>query len=231
MLVQRRRVKKYEARGKIHGLQRKGIGSGRFAFIRKGYEETTMQDIMEESGLSKGAIYHHFAGKQEILSTMIADAQMKVNTFFQEMEENAEMTVKEKISRIIRYFFDNKNQSMLIRNRWVEKVPYALVDTVRNGNAFIAPRVAGIIKQGNENGEFRCDFPEELAEALLLLLDVWLDPVITDRTADEICRRLEFIFRLLESFGTQLFGPEDMEAMKRMYAGYAAEGDMKNGRN
>ena len=133
-------------------------------FIRKGYEETTMQDIMEESGLSKGAIYHHFAGKQEILSTMIADAQMKVNTFFQEMEENAEMTVKEKISRIIRYFFDNKNQSMLIRNRWVEKVPYALVDTVRNGNAFIAPRVAGIIKQGNENGEFRCDFPEELAE-------------------------------------------------------------------
>ena len=36
-------------------------------FIRKGYEETTMQDIMEESGLSKGAIYHHFAGKQEIL--------------------------------------------------------------------------------------------------------------------------------------------------------------------
>lgn len=73
-------------------------------FIRKGYEETTMQDIMEESGLSKGAIYHHFAGKQEILSTMIADAQMKVNTFFQEMEENAEMTVKEKISRIIRYF-------------------------------------------------------------------------------------------------------------------------------
>ena len=135
-------------------------------FIRKGYEETTMQDIMEESGLSKGAIYHHFAGKQEILSTMIADAQMKVNTFFQEMEENAEMTVKEKISRIIRYFFDNKNQSMLIRNRWVEKVPYALVDTVRNGNAFIAPRVAGIIKQGNENGEFRCDFPEELAEAL-----------------------------------------------------------------
>ena len=200
-------------------------------FIRKGYEETTMQDIMEESGLSKGAIYHHFAGKQEILSTMIADAQMKVNTFFQEMEENTELTVKEKISRIIRYFFDNKNQSMLIRNRWVEKVPYALVDTVRNGNAFIAPRVAGIIKQGNENGEFRCDFPEELAEALLLLLDVWLDPVITDRTADEICRRLEFIFRLLESFGTQLFGPEDMEAMKRRYAGYAAEGDMKNGRN
>lgn len=29
-------------------------------FAEKGFDATTMQDIMARSGLSKGAIYHHF---------------------------------------------------------------------------------------------------------------------------------------------------------------------------
>src|SRR5699024_1042626 len=36
-------------------------------FLQKGYEKTSMQDIMEGTGLSKGAIYHHFSSKEDIL--------------------------------------------------------------------------------------------------------------------------------------------------------------------
>ena len=36
-------------------------------FAQKGYDETSMQDIMDATHLSKGAIYHHFKGKEEIL--------------------------------------------------------------------------------------------------------------------------------------------------------------------
>ena len=35
-------------------------------FARQGYFETRMDDIVRESGLSKGALYHHFASKQEV---------------------------------------------------------------------------------------------------------------------------------------------------------------------
>ncbi len=34
-------------------------------FAQKGYDETSMQDIMDATHLSKGAIYHHFKGKEE----------------------------------------------------------------------------------------------------------------------------------------------------------------------
>ena len=37
-------------------------------FLEKGYENTTMQDIVEASGMSKGAIYHYFKSKQEIVA-------------------------------------------------------------------------------------------------------------------------------------------------------------------
>ena len=37
-------------------------------FMQKGYEHTSIQDIIDQlGGLSKGAIYHHFKSKEEIL--------------------------------------------------------------------------------------------------------------------------------------------------------------------
>ena len=35
-------------------------------FLEKGYEKTSLQDIIRETGLSKGAIYHHFSSKEAI---------------------------------------------------------------------------------------------------------------------------------------------------------------------
>lgn len=41
-------------------------------FIEKGYDNTTIQDIIDElGGLTKGAIYHHFNSKQDILDAVI----------------------------------------------------------------------------------------------------------------------------------------------------------------
>ena len=40
-------------------------------FLEKGYEHTTIQDIVEAlEGLSKGAIYHHFKSKDEIVDAV-----------------------------------------------------------------------------------------------------------------------------------------------------------------
>lgn len=39
-------------------------------FAAKGYQRTSMADIIEESGLSAGAIYGHFAGKKELFAAV-----------------------------------------------------------------------------------------------------------------------------------------------------------------
>jgi AcrR family transcriptional regulator len=41
-------------------------------FARKGIRETTMQELCAEAGLSAGAIYRYFGGKQEILYAVFA---------------------------------------------------------------------------------------------------------------------------------------------------------------
>ena len=41
-------------------------------FLTKGYEHTSIQDIIDGlGGLTKGAIYHHFKSKEEILSAVL----------------------------------------------------------------------------------------------------------------------------------------------------------------
>ncbi|MDR2370698.1 MAG: TetR/AcrR family transcriptional regulator [Treponema sp.] len=42
-------------------------------FMRQGYEKTSMQEIADNSGLTKGALYHHFASKEALLERMCAD--------------------------------------------------------------------------------------------------------------------------------------------------------------
>ena len=40
-------------------------------FMEKGYEHTSIQDIIDNlGGLSKGAIYHHFKSKEDILEAV-----------------------------------------------------------------------------------------------------------------------------------------------------------------
>lgn len=204
-------------REKSFATKNKILNAASTLFFEKGYEETTMQDIMERSGASKGAIYHYFVSKQEIISFMIKDAQKHINTRFLEIADDNSLSVEEKIKAVITYFMENREQNILISNKWIDKVPYALVDTIRNANKYIAPQIAKIIKQGTQNGNFQCNYPDELAEVLIQLFDVWLDPVITERMLVETVNRLKFIFHLLDCIGVPLFSKENITVILSLF--------------
>jgi AcrR family transcriptional regulator len=40
-------------------------------FVKKGYSEARMDDIVQEIGLSKGALYHHFQSKRDLFIALI----------------------------------------------------------------------------------------------------------------------------------------------------------------
>lgn len=40
-------------------------------FLTRGFERTSMAEIVSATGLSKGAVYHHFASKDELLDAAI----------------------------------------------------------------------------------------------------------------------------------------------------------------
>lgn len=47
-------------------------------FLRKSYKAVTMKDIVEETGLSKGAFYHYFNSKEEVFEEVVNKYFMKL---------------------------------------------------------------------------------------------------------------------------------------------------------
>ncbi len=45
----------------------------RAAFLKHGLDETTTQYVLKQTGLSKGAMYHHFRSKNDIVEALFAD--------------------------------------------------------------------------------------------------------------------------------------------------------------
>jgi AcrR family transcriptional regulator len=54
------------------------IAAARRLFVEHGYEATSVQDVLEETGVSRGALYHHFAGKEELFTAVLEQAEAEV---------------------------------------------------------------------------------------------------------------------------------------------------------
>jgi AcrR family transcriptional regulator len=40
-------------------------------FLSRGYDATTVNDLLNAVGISKGAFYHHFAAKEDVLQALV----------------------------------------------------------------------------------------------------------------------------------------------------------------
>ena len=74
---------------------------------RKGFSNTRMDDIVQEAGLSKGAIYHHYQGKKDIFLALIGHWETQTFPNFYSRngkERSAADTLKDFASEVIKVF-------------------------------------------------------------------------------------------------------------------------------
>lgn len=72
-------------------------------FLEKGYEYTSIQDIIDNlGGLSKGAIYHHFRSKEDILIAVTDRMTEESNRMLAVIRDTPDLNGKEKLRAIFR---------------------------------------------------------------------------------------------------------------------------------
>ena len=70
-------------------------------FFEKGYEQTSLQDIIDGlGGLTKGAIYYHFRSKEEILIAVVERMSKGNSAMMKEIRDDPSLTGKEKIEKM-----------------------------------------------------------------------------------------------------------------------------------
>lgn len=185
-------------------------------FMEKGYEHTSIQDIIDHlGGLSRGAIYHHFKSKEEILDAATNRMTAESNQMLAEIRDRKDLTGKEKLRMM---FYESVNRP--VQNDLFTAAPnfhnnpklfFSLVhDTVvETAVQYIRP----VFKQGVADGTIRTEYPEQLAELVLLAANVWINPLTFDSTAEETRRKFMVFRQMMEGFGLDIVDDRLMDRL------------------
>lgn len=192
-------------------------------FVKKGYERTSIQDIINNlGGLSKGAIYHHFKSKEEILIAVTNKMTEVSNKMLFKIRNAPNMTGKEKLKKLLEDSLNRPVHDEIFSAAPNIKSSPALVSSILMESVeTVAPEyVMPIIKQGIEDGSIQTEYPEELAELIMLVGNVWLDPMVFDDDPEKIYRKCVMFDKMLRGFGLDIIDEsifERLHSLTEMY--------------
>lgn len=176
-------------------------------FKEKGYEHTSIQDIIDNlGGLSKGAIYHHFKSKAEILVAVSERLAEKSNQMLAKIVDRPGLSGLEKLRAIFRESLMRPEQDDVLTAapRFFDD-PKLLFGLLHGTVEDAAPNyLLPILRQGIEDGSIQTDCPEQLAELILLASNVWLNPMIFDDSVEVSCRKLKVFEQMMRGFGLDI---------------------------
>lgn len=176
-------------------------------FLEKGYEHTSIQDIINElGGLTKGAIYHHFKSKEDILIAVCENLYGGVEHYIKEIRDDKELTAVQKIKKMFRASIQDPIQPDMfsIAPNFLENSQFLALN-LKSIMEEVAPLyVEPIIKQGIEEGSIHTEYPKQMAEALLLLTNLWLNPMVFVSTKEELLARCRFLQSMFLNMGVDI---------------------------
>lgn len=174
-------------------------------FVEKGYDNTTIQDIVNElGGLSKGAVYHHFKSKEEIMDA-VGDRMFFRNNPFEKVRQRSDLNGLQKLREVIRLNqSDEARTDMTIQAIPLTRNPKLLAEMIESNRRILTPYYKELLDEGNKDGSLHTEYAKELAELIPLLTSLWLLPSVFPGTKEEMKHKFYFLGDMLEKMGAPI---------------------------
>lgn len=127
-------------------------------FYRQGYDDTTVEEIIEESGTSRGSFYHYFPGKDDLLSTLADVFDRKYEALMRTMDP--EMDRFDQLMYLNRELFammENSTPLDLVARLYSSQLVTRGDKSLMDHNRIYYRLLRQIVLQGQERGELRGD--------------------------------------------------------------------------
>lgn len=186
-------------------------------FLEKGYEKTTIQDIVDQlGGLTKGAVYHHFKSKEEIMDA-IGDKMFFEGNPFERVRGRADLNGLEKMKEVIRLTQEPDWSSLARQSMPLLKNPRLLAKAMEDNQRIVAPLWRELIEEGIADGSIRTEYPKEIAELLSLLDTVWMAPTIFPADREGLLRKFRCAGEMFEKMGVPVIDAEMLELAEKNF--------------
>ncbi|MCY1013236.1 TetR/AcrR family transcriptional regulator [Nannocystis pusilla] len=140
----------------------------------KGYDAMSLQDLLDALGMSKGAFYHYFESKPDVLLALVERRTAAVEADLRALVEDRGLSGRDKLERHFAAVDDWKRDEGRIvvdvaRSWYADENALLRHRLLVHGLGRVTPLLAQIIRQGVEEGAFTAPDPEQTARMLLCL--------------------------------------------------------------
>jgi AcrR family transcriptional regulator len=117
-------------------------------FYKKGYENTTINDIIDELGLTKGAFYHYFESKEDVIVAIARDFTDRVVQIIKKIFARTNLSAVEKMNMA----FEAINEYKIKEGEWRHKFKASIeseenLKLQRKITIFLKQEVAGLYEE------------------------------------------------------------------------------------
>jgi len=184
-------------------------------FFKKGYESTTIQDILNSLNIAKGTFYYYFKSKGELLNALVERTTDQMTAQFAGVM-NSEQNAIKKFNNLVRAGSSFKRTNIAVFAVFLE-VLYREENILLRTRMFrritekAAPLYAQIIRQGIKERLFNALDPDETAEMIIRLGEDLNEKICglildTTRTPEQLCTIMERKTRLYERVVERILG-------------------------
>lgn len=160
-------------------------------FLCQGYENTSVDEIIEAAGIAKGTYYYHFQSKEQMLEAVIGmmiEAEVEVAR----QVLASEMPVPQKIVGIIASARPTQEEQPI--EAALNRPENVLMHNKLQGQLLekILPLLSEAVEEGVRGGLFACDhIPERVRMLLLLSCDLFDEGQYTEADVDVFIDMME----------------------------------------
>ena len=186
-------------------------------FMKKGFDATSISDILSQLDIARGTLYYHFESKEAIMDAIIERLLNQVLEKIEKLMTNDSLSQAEKFMG----FFTSINLTQLTGDE--EIVDYfnqpqnALFHEKSNRLLIkkLSPVLAQIISEGMESGLFDTPYPAETAELILVGITGFVDSKDSPVEENQTNRRMEsFLYNAARMLGMSQSG---LDGVKKLF--------------
>lgn len=191
------------------------LDAAKFLFLSKGYEETSVSDIMERAGGAKGMFYRFFESKEKAMQAL-GDRMFLENNPFEAVRARTDLNGLQKIREVLAMDrADGEREAVNAQAVSILKDPRILAAAMEANRRVLTPLWFELIEEGRRDGSIQTEYARELSE-LLPLVNFWLMPSVFPANAEEIMHKCKFVAKVLADMGLPVADKEMFERTERL---------------
>lgn len=156
------------------------LDSAQRLIYTRGYEQMTIQEILEDSQISKGAFFYYFDSKRALLEALTERMMQEAGSILDPIVQDTQASALEKLHRyfdtVLRWKTSQKAFLIALLRVWYTDDNAIVRQKVNaSGFKFISPFLTTILRQGNQEGVMHVVHPEQTGQVIFSVMSGFSD--------------------------------------------------------